>query len=392
MDDMKLWQEKPSFYAGDELHAWKQDKMRAAMAESGLDALVFTRSDSVRYATDFYAKGYRPFMDFEYFLVFPKDGEPIVAHTSGSDNYRIQIKSDIKDHRKVSGPEKWDAEISKILSDYGLTSSRIGVDLLPFQVHAGLKERHPDLDIVDASGLWTELLVEKHPAEIALIRESLSIVEIGLYASFDAVKPGAREYEVAAAAEYAMRSAGSEMIPFLTNVASGPNSAIFERFATERRIRNGELVIVDMGAVHNGYTGDLGRTVAVGKPSALQREIYQVTYESIQAAIETVRPGATCAEVDAAARDAIARRGYSKYEHKFTTGHQLGWGLHGEPLVNRGIDYPLRPGMVICLEPRVTLVDQPHVGGAHLEEAVLVTEDGHELLSHVKFDEQLLQI
>lgn len=388
--DVTLWKEKPSFYGGDELHAWKQEKVRATMREHGIDALLFTKSEAVRYVTDFYVKGYRPYMDPEYFVVFPQNGDPIVGHTSGSDNYRIQIKSDIRDHRKIGNFEVWDAEIAKVLSDYGLTEGRIGVDLLPYQVHQGLTQRCPGIEIVDASHLWVELTVVKHPIEIELIREAISIVETGLYAAFDAVKPGVREWQVAAAAEAAMRQAGSEMLPFLTNIASGPNASIFERIATERRIRNGEMVVIDMGAVHRGYTGDLGRTVIVGKPTDLQKEIYQTTYASIHAAIDAVKPGATCADVDRAARDAIAERGFAKYEHKFTTGHQLGWGLHGEPAVNRGVDYELRPGMIICVEPRVTLNDQPHVGGAHLEEAILVTEDGHEVLSHVKFDENLL--
>ncbi|SFN99429.1 Xaa-Pro peptidase family protein [Actinomadura madurae] len=390
MSDTAMQRRDPSFYGGDELHAWKQSRLQDAMAEHGFDALVFTKSEAVRYVTDFYVKGYRPFMDPEYFVVLPAGRAPVVGHTSGSDTYRIQIKSDIADHRKISGVENWAAELSAVLGDYGITHGRIGVDLLPFQVHAGLLERHPSLEVVDATWLWTELTAIKHPIEIEYIREALSLVEIGLYASFEAIRPGVVERDVAVAAESAMRAAGSEMQPFMTVVASGPNASMFERIATERRIRTGEMVVVDMGAVYRGYTGDLGRTVCVGPPAPRQREVYQVAYESIQAAISAVRPGVTCADVDRAAREAIAARGYADYEHKFSTGHQLGWGLHGEPLINRGVDHELRPGMVICLEPRVTLFDEPEIGGAHLEEAVLVTENGHELLSHCRFEEALL--
>src|SRR5262245_37478086 len=127
MTNAVLWKEKPSFYGGDELHAWKQARLREVMVEHGLDAVVFTKSEAVRYITDFYVKGYRPFMDPEYFVVVPADAAPIVGHTSGSDNYRIQIKSDITDHRKVSGVETWATELTKILGDYGLTNATIGV-------------------------------------------------------------------------------------------------------------------------------------------------------------------------------------------------------------------------------------------------------------------------
>ncbi|MQA81924.1 MAG: M24 family metallopeptidase [Streptosporangiales bacterium] len=382
--------EKPSFYGGDELHVWKQTRLQEVMAAHGIDAMLFTKSEAVRYTTDFYAKGYRPFMDLEYFVVIPSGGAPVVGYSSGSDTHRIRIKSDIADHRKISGPETWAGALAGVLTDCGLGSGTVAADLLPFQVHAGLVEHLPRLRVLDAAPLWIELTVVKHPIEIDYIRHALAIVETGLHASFDAIRPGVRERDVAVAAETAMRRAGSEMQPFLTVVSSGSNAAIFERIATEKRIRSGEMVILDMGAVYRGYTGDLGRTVCAGEPTARQREIYRVTHAAIEAAIDAVKPGATCAEVDRAARDAIGGLGYAKYEHRFATGHQLGWGLHAEPLVHRGVDYELRPGMVMCLEPRVTLYDQPAVGGAHLEEAVLVTRSGHERLSRCRFEESLL--
>jgi Xaa-Pro aminopeptidase len=387
---MSTWTEAPSFYGGDELHAWKQAQLQATMAQHGLDAVLFTKSEAVRYVTDFYAKGYRPFMDPEYFVVVPVNVAPVVGYSSGSDTHRIQIKSDITDHRQLNGLASWSAELGNVLSDYGLTRGRIGVDLLPFQVHQDLLAQHPSLQIVDAQQLWTELTVVKHPIEIGYIRTAVAIVDAGLAAGIDAIRPGIRERDVAVTIEHAMRQAGSEMQPFLTVVASGPNAAIFERIATERRISDGELVIIDCGSVYRGYTGDLGRTVCAGTPTATQRDIYRVVYESVQAAIDAVRPGATCSDVDRAARDVIAGHGYARYEHRFSTGHQLGWGLHSQPLVDRGVDYELRPGMVMCLEPRITLFDRPEIGGAHLEEAVLVTDDRHEVLSNCRFEDTLL--
>ncbi|HHY94127.1 MAG TPA: aminopeptidase P family protein [Firmicutes bacterium] len=390
MGESWLWKEAPSYYCGDELHRVKQDRIQRALETLCLDGIILVKSEAVRYITDFYVKGYRPFMDPEYFAVVLRGRKPIVGFSSGSDAYRIQVRSDIEDHRKLPGLARWHEVIAAILRDNGLTQGRIGADLLPFHLYLKLKEMFPAIEFVDASEIWSELTVVKHPIEIALIKEALAITEIGLRAAMDAIRPGVREYEVAAAAEYAMRKQGSEMEPFITNIASGVNACIFERISTDKRIREGELVIVDLGAVYRGYTGDLGRTVCVGKPKPQQREIYKVVYEAIQAAINAVKPGVTCAEVDAAAREVIASRGYAKYEHKFATGHQLGYGLHGEPAVNKGVDFVLKPGMVMALEPRVTVYDDPEVGGVHLEEAVLVTESGHQLLSHCRFEEELL--
>lgn len=390
MDGLKLWKEEPSYYAGDELHKAKQEKIQKAIEDNGLDALLLTKSEAVRYATDFYVKGYRPFNEPEYLAVIPKGGQPVVGHTSGSDTYRIQIRSSIDDHRKLPDVNKWPEMIIQIFKDYNITSGRVGTDFLPFHLHEQIVKALPGIEFVDISDMWVELTVVKHPVEIEILKKAVEITEIGLLAAMEAIKPGVREYEVAAFAEYKMRMQGSEMTPFITNIASGVNCAIFERISTDKRIRDGEMVIIDLGCVWRGYTGDLGRTVCVGKPTELQREIYRVDHMAIQAAIKAVRPGVTCGDIDAVARRVIKEEGYEKYEHKFATGHQLGYGLHGSPSINRNVNYVLKPGMVMAIEPRVTLFDRPEIGGAHIEDAVLVTETGCEKLSKIHYDEALL--
>ena len=230
----------------------------------------------------------------------------------------------------------------------------------------------------------------KHPIEIECLRKAIEITEVGFVSAMEAVVPGVKEFEVAARAEYCMRNAGSEMVPFLPVVASGANGSIFERIATDKVIRKGELVILDLGCIWRGYTGDMGRTVCAGQPSQDQKSIYKANYMALQEAIKAVRPGVTCDQIDAVARRVIREAGYERYEHKFATGHQLGYGLHGTPLVARGVPYVLRPGMVIALEPRITIFDKPQIGGSQLEDVVLVTEEGHERLSKLGFDETLL--
>ena len=145
--------ENPSFYCGDELHEAKQEKIHKFMEQAGFDALLFVRSEVVRYITDFFIKGYRPFFELEYFVIVPKNGSPIVGHTSGSDNYRIQLRSFIEDHRKLPGLSNWHKEIIKIFKDYGITSGRVGTDILPFHVYEKVKAELPNLEFVDANEL-----------------------------------------------------------------------------------------------------------------------------------------------------------------------------------------------------------------------------------------------
>ncbi len=388
---MEYWKEEPSYYGGDILHQVKEEKIQKAMEDNELDAILLTKAETVRYATDFYVKGYRPFYEPEYFAVIPRGGKAVVGHTSGSDNYRIIIRSDIKDHRKIPGLSKWHVEITRIFHDYGITSGRVGVELLPHTTYLELNREFPDIEFVDIGKIWVDMTAVKHPEEIKHLRTAVKMAVAGTKAAIRAIRPGVTEYEVAAECEYAMRKMGSEMEPFVTNIASGPNSAIFERISTERVIQANEMVIIDNGAVYRGYTGDVGRSICTGEPTELQKRMYQVNYMALQEALKTIKPGNTCADVDAAARRVIAEEGFEKYEHKFATGHQLGYGLHGAPSINKGVDFVLQPGMVMAVEPRVTMFDHPEVGGTHMEQNILVTEDGYELLSdELEFDDALM--
>lgn len=379
----------PIFYAGAELHAVKRQKIQDAIAHSGFDALLLFKAEAVRYVTDFYVKGFRPFMEPEYFTLIPKGVAPAVGYTSGSDDLRIIYKSDIEDARKLPSVSKWADVLSQMIVDYGLQEAVIGTDFVPFMVYADLCKKFPKIQWVDAADIWVDITAVKHDLEVELIRNSVRVADLGMLAAIRAVKPGVAEYEVAAEAEYVMRKNGSEFVPFIPNVASGYNTSMFERLATEKVIESGELVILDVGCVVKGYTGDLGRTVICGEPTPLQKEIYAVVYDSVMEACKMVKPGVTCAEVDARSREVIEDAGWGKYQHTGITGHQLGYGLHGAPEIFKGIDVPLQKNMVICLEPRVILRDRPDVGGVHLENAVLVTDDGFEFLNNTPYDPQL---
>lgn len=389
--EIQFEKQPPSFYAGDELHAIKQQKLQKALEESGFDAFLFFKAEAVRYVTDFYVKGFRPFLEPEYVALVVKGKSPIVGYISGSDDLRIKFKSDIEDARRLPHVSKWHEIIEKMLSDYGVSAGRIGTDIMPHMVYQGLTRALPALQIGDVTPMWLQLTAVKHPLEVELIRNSLKVADLGALAAIEAIKPGVSEHFVSATAVAAMRRAGSEFEPFIPLIASGPNASMFERIATEKIIREGEMVILDLGAVVKGYTADLGRTVLCGgEPTDTQRAIYRATYEALQEAKKMIRPGVTGKAIDARAREVIADHGWGDYVYTGNTGHQLGYGLHGEPLVDRRVDFVVEENMVMCLEPRVVLPDQPHVGGAHLEDVVVVTATGVEQLNTTPYDDRLL--
>jgi Xaa-Pro aminopeptidase len=387
---MTFPKQDPIFFAGAELHRLKQAKVQQALEQSDVDALVFFKAEAVRYLTDFYVKGFRPFMEPEYMVLVAKGKPPVVGYISGSDELRIRIKSDIEDARRLPAVGRWAETLGAMLSDYGLTRARLGTDLMPYMVHQGLMKQFPALEIVDASKIWVRITAVKHPMEIEHVRAAVRVADLGMDAAIAAIRPGVSEHAVSAEAVYAMRKSGSEFEPFIPLVASGYNTSMFERVATEKVIEAGEMVILDIGAVVRGYTGDLGRTFVCGDPTPEQKAIYKATHLALQEAKKVVRPGANGRDVDRRAREIIEEAGWGNYVYTGNTGHQLGYGLHGEPLVDRNVDFEIVENMVICLEPRIVLPDRPDIGGAHLEDVVVVTKDGHEQINRSPHDEKLL--
>src|SRR5262245_26521816 len=386
----KFLKQPPIFYAGDDLHAVKQLRLQEVLQAAGLDGLLFFKAEAVRYITDFYVKGFRPFMEPEYVVLVAKGRQPAVGYVSGSDDLRIRFKSDIEDARRLPALSGWADAIGGMISDYGLGQARIGTDLMPFMVYEGLKRQFPAVTFSDAGAIWSRLTAVKHPAEIALIREAVRVADLGMSAGIAAVRPGISEHAVSAEAVHAMRRAGSEFEPFIPLVASGYNTSMFERVATEKVIAPSEMVILDIGALVRGYTGDLGRTVVCGNPTQEQKAIYRATHLALKEAKKAIRPGVTCHQVDARAREVIESEGWGRYLYTGNTGHQLGYGLHGEPLVHKGVDIEIVENMVMCLEPRIVLPDRPDIGGAHLEDVVVVTRNGCEQINQSPHDERLL--
>jgi len=380
----------PLFYCGDELQAIKLARLQAAFAGRGLDALLLLKHDAVRYVTGFYAKGYRPFIEFEYAALVPAAGLPVLGTALAGEERRARLRSRAGDVRRLPGVRDWGRALGAWLADHRLERARVGFDILPQFMHADLMAVHPGLRLVDASAIWTQATAVKHPLEIALLRDALGIAEEGLRAAVAALRPGVTEIEVSAAAEYEMRRRGSEMNPFIPVVASGVNAAVWERVATDRVIGSGEMVILDFGCVVRGYTGDVARTVAAGDPTAAQRRLYRAAHLALQEAIDAVRPGVACGAIDSLVRRVIKEEGLESALAPWAVGHQLGYGLHGAPVLGPGVADLLEVGMVVNIEPALYTPDDPAVGGVELEDTVVVTPAAGERLTRFPYDVRLL--
>jgi Xaa-Pro aminopeptidase len=200
-------------------------------------------------------------------------------------------------------------------------------------------------------------------------------------AAFAACRPGATELEVADAVAAAFRRAGAEEALFAI-VGGGPNGAFPHHHTGSRRLEEGDAVVIDIGGRSEGYVSDITRMAYLGEPSERYREVHAVVEAAVQAGLAAARPGATCHEVDAAARGVIADAGYGEYfVHR--TGHGLGLSVHEPPWIMRGDETELRVGMVHSIEPGIYL---PGELGIRLEEIVHVTEDGCRRFSRLPRD------
>ena len=235
---------------------------------------------------------------------------------------------------------------------------------------------------IAAPGHVERLRGRKEAREIAQMRAAAILAGQVLQDALKLLKPGVRELEIAAEIEYQMRQRGASGPAFDTIVAFGERSAHPHARATAKRLRKNELVVLDLGAILAHYCSDITRTVVVGRASTRIRRWHKAVQEAQSAAIEAVKAGVTCGEVDAAARRVLAGYRLDRY-FVHSTGHGLGLEVHEDPRVGKGQKQLLEPGNVITIEPGVYV---PGVGGIRIEDDVAVHAERTEILTRIPRD------
>jgi Xaa-Pro aminopeptidase len=231
------------------------------------------------------------------------------------------------------------------------------------------------------------LRIIKDPEEIALIQRAVDITSDAFEQTLPLVVAGAVERDLALEIEFRMKQAGAEELAFDLIVASGPRSSLPHGRAAERRLGQGEFVVFDIGARFKGYHSDMTRTVYLGRPDDKATRIYRTVLESQLLGIESVRPGVTANDVDAAARGYIERTGHAgRFGHG--TGHGVGLQIHEAPRVGPRSEEVLRAGMVLTVEPGIYI---PGEGGVRIEDIVVVTDTGHRVMTPTRKDRWALE-
>jgi Xaa-Pro aminopeptidase len=341
----------------------RRERLHKAMDEARAGAFLISALANIRYLSGFTGSS-------AALLVMP---EGAVLFTDP--RYQAQAPRECDCEVKiVKGPLT--TEVAIWLRRWRAKSLAFERNRISFLEYEQLRElRHIRLKPV--SGVVEELRAVKSPAEIAAIKRSVKLNSAALDQALRHYKPGAREIDLAAEIEYRMRRLGAEGPAFETIVASGERTALPHARPTEAPIGSNQLLLVDMGAAVAGYASDMTRTFAVGKLNAKGRRMYRAVLESQLAAIDAVRPGVSCASVDRAARRVLRGYGLEKlFIH--STGHGLGLEIHERPRVGRKEATRLVAGMAVTIEPGVY---EEGVGGVRIEDTIVVTEGGCEVLT-----------
>jgi Xaa-Pro aminopeptidase len=298
--------------------------------------------------------------------VMPKKGQD-TAYVYGT-NYE-QAKAETKgfEVKLMKRSQSLMVEVAKQVKDSKI--KKLAFDTLSFESYRSLaKELRGKAKLKAQNGLVWELRKVKDEKEIELMRRAGELTNEGMKAAYETIKPGVKEIQVAAEIEYAMRKRGSWGTSFDTIVASGARSAFPHGGCTEREIRKGDLVVVDIGASYQHYCSDMTRTLVAGKPSEKQEKLYEIVKTAQEAAFKAIKPKKPVREIDAAARKVITDSGYGEY-FVHGLGHGVGLEIHEPPTLNPESKEKLSIGNVVTDEPGIYLIG---FGGIRIEDSVLV--------------------
>jgi Xaa-Pro aminopeptidase len=344
----------------------RQDALRRRLAESGLDALLVSHPPNIRYLTGFTGSA-------AMLLVSAKRTVLLT-----DPRYAVQAPAEVR------GVAEVEIEPANLWERLRLVVASLRPGILGFERDRMTVDGAERLAAVGAlrlepvSGCVEGLRLTKDASEIASIRAAAALALEALDELLPTLRPGQSERAIAARLEAALRIRGSEWHPFQTIVASGPNSALPHARASARSLQAGDFLLLDFGAQVDGYCADLARTVVVGAPAdGRQRQVYEAVRAAEWVALKGIRAGMSGREADALARRSLADAGFAE-AFRHSLGHGLGLEVHENPRVSPTAEGRLPVHAVVTVEPGVYFEGW---GGVRLEDDVLLTSEGPELLS-----------
>lgn len=344
----------------------RRAKLEQFFVKHGFDVLLVSNLPNIRYLCGFSGS--------EGVLLLTRESAWLLCDS----RYTTQAAAETVDTEIRQFSEKHDA-VSILLDELKL--DRIGFESAHITVAAfmELSAKLKGRQMVPVGADLDQIRAHKDQDEIVRLAAVARIASDALQAVVTMVRPGVSEADIARELEFEMRRRGADGRSFDFIVASGQRGAMPHGRASDKIVASGELVTIDYGAVMDGYCSDETVTVAAGQPDLRSREIYDIVLEAHDRAISLVRPGKSCRELDAVARDFIKEQGYGEY-FGHGLGHGVGLEIHEKPVVSPRSETIIEEGMVFTIEPGIYI---PGFGGVRIEDTVTVTSDGCQLLTQV---------
>lgn len=348
------------------------DRLKRFFDECSLNALLLTDLRNIRYLCGFSGS--------EGVLLVSRDNAWFLCDS----RYTAQAAEEVQGAEvRECGAVRIDT-VASLANEYKL--DRIGFEAAHTTVSAfrRMSEKLSGIELVEIGSGLDEIRICKDHAEIEQLKAVASLSSLALASVLSDIKPGVREVEIALALELEMRRRGAEGKAFDFIVASGERGAMPHGRASDKIIQSGDMVTIDFGALKDGYHSDETVTVACGNPGIRASEIHAIVKSAHDLAIDAVRPGISCKDLDEVARSYIRDKGYGDY-FGHGLGHGIGMEIHEMPTLSPRSSAVLEEGMAITIEPGIYI---PGFGGVRIEDTVIVTGGGCEVITSA--DKQLL--
>lgn len=339
--------------------------LRVQIAEKGLDALLVSEANNRRYMSGFTGSA-------GVLIISPTE-----ALLATDFRYYEQVRMQAPDFELVEASETIHKTLAEVVARYGFRRLGFESQDVTVETFERWQKAIPDVEWVATAGLVEDLRQIKDAGEIARIAEAVRIADEAMEYIMEWMRPGVTEREVAWELKVYMRTHGAEKLSFTTIVGSGPNGAMSHAVTSERKIQRGDPVVIDMGAVYEGYCSDITRSFCLGEASDQYRQVWDTVLTAQQAAEAAIKAEMPGIEADAVARHIIYDAGYEgKFGHGL--GHGVGLAIHETPRASFTSKDILHEGTIVTVEPGIYL---PGWGGVRIEDMVVVTETGCRVLT-----------
>lgn len=362
----------------------KVEVIQNFLRNENLDAAFITTPDNVFYLTGFSSDpherllGVMLFKDAEPFILCPLMEVPDVKAAGWE--FEAVGHADTDD--------AWDILVNAV-NTHGSAPTSIAIEKSHLTVERleRMNELFPEASFSRIDEQLNNMRVIKDESELVHLRKAAELADYAVEVGCREIAEGKTELEVLMAIEFELKKKGVQKMAFDTMVLSGPKTASPHGTPGDRKIQKGDFILFDLGVIYNGYCSDITRTVSFGEPTEAQREIYETVRRAEQAAIDLVRPGVKACELDKVARDVITDAGFGEYfTHRL--GHGLGISVHEYPSITGTNEFVLKEGMVFTIEPGIY---HPEITGVRIEDDVVVTSDGVEVLTKFPKELQIIQ-